>query len=193
MALDQNVKTWRRKDLLAHMTDYRFRQMIKQHRLRRVQHGIYVLVSADESDSDLVLAQQFYPQAVISMFTAADFHGLTTAIPRAVQITLPSQGTRHLEKPEYPEVEFFFAGKNILDLGCEMHEIDGYPIRVYDRERVVCDMFRYLRRVGQDMAIEVFKAYMSDRKHRDLDKLIDYSRQLRVYKYISNYVEVYIG
>ena len=34
---------------------------------------------------------------------------------------------------------------------------------------------------------------MKDKKKRDVDKLIKYSRQLRVYKYISQYVEVYIG
>lgn len=54
-------------------------------------------------------------------------------------------------------------------------------------------MFRYLRRVGQDMAIEVFNNYMRDKKRRNLDKLVDYARQLRVYKYISKYVEVYVG
>lgn len=192
-ALAQNVKMWRRKDLLAHMTNYRFRQMIKEHRLTRVTHGIYALASAEESDSDIVLAQQFYPQAIMSMFTAADFHGLTTTIPRAVQITMPSSGTRRPEMPDYPAVEFFFAGANVIDLGCEVQKIDGYPVRIYDRERVVCDMFRYLRRSGLDMAIEVFKSYMDEKKKRDVDKLLDYARKLRVYKYISNYVEVYIG
>ena len=43
------------------------------------------------------------------------------------------------------------------------------------------------------MAIEVFKSYMDEKKKRDVDKLLDYARKLRVYKYISNCVEVYIG
>ncbi|WP_019543472.1 hypothetical protein, partial [Selenomonas bovis] len=92
--LDRKVKTWRKKDLLAHMTDYKFRQMVKTQRLSRIQHGIYIFSPAKESDNDLVLTQQFYSQAIISMFSAADFHGLTTMIPRSVQITLPSQGAR---------------------------------------------------------------------------------------------------
>ena len=80
-----------------------------------------------------------------------------------------------------------------MEVGLETITVENHPIRIYDRERVVCDMFRYLSRLGLDAAIEIFKNYMKDKKKRDVDKLIKYSRQLRVYKYISQYVEVYIG
>lgn len=186
-------KIWRRKDLLQHMTNYRFRKMIESHRLERVQKGIYAFCDIDEPDNDMVLIQQFYPQAIMSVFTAASFYGLTSVIPRAVQITLPSNGTRRLAKPDYPVVEIFFTSDKTTELGLDVITVENYLIRIYDRERVVCDMFRYLSRTGLDTAIGIFKSYMKDKKNRDVDKLIRYSRQLRVYKYISQYVEVYIG
>lgn len=187
------VRIWHRKELLQYMTIYQFRKMISSHKLERVQKGIYAFRAIDEPDDDMTLVQQFYPKAVMSVFTAASFYGLTTIIPRSVQITLPSSGTRRLTKPEYPSIEFFFTSDKTMEVGLETITVENYPIRIYDRERVVCDMFRYLSRLGLDAAIEIFKNYMKDKKKRDVDKLIKYSRQLRVYKYISQYVEVYIG
>lgn len=184
---------WHRKNLLQHMTEYQFKKMIASHKVKRIQKGIYTFSDLQEPDEDMVLVQQFYPQAVMSVFTAASFYELTTVIPRTVQITLPSNGTRRLVRPDYPVVEFFFTSDKTMNLGLNTVLMENYPVRIYDRERVVCDMFRYMSRTGLDAAIEVFKSYMKNKKMRDVDKLINYSRQLRVYKYISQYVEVYIG
>ena len=192
-AVVSRTRVWHRKDLYRHMTDYQFRKLIKSGQLERVQKGIYAFREMDEPDNDMVLAQQFYPQAVMGGFTAASFYGLTTIIPRSVQITLPSSGTRRLAKPDYPAIEFFFTSDKTMGVGLDTMTVEDHKIRIYDRERVVCDMFRYLPRMGLDAAIEIFKNYMKDKKKRDVDKLIKYSRQLRVYKYISQYVEVYIG
>ncbi len=192
-AIVKQVRVWHRKELLQNMTNYRFRKLIDSNQLERIQKGIYAFRNIDEPDDDMVLAQQFYPQAIMSVFTAASFYGLTTVIPRAVQITFPSSGTRRLAKPDYPAVEFFFTSDKTLKLGLKVMAVENHSIRIYDLERTVCDMFRYLPRTGLDTAIEIFKNYMNDKKKRDLDKLISYSRKLRVYKYISQYVEVYIG
>lgn len=192
-AMINQVRIWHKKDLLQHMTEYQIKQLIASNALERIQKGIYVFRDAAEPNEDMVLAQQFYPKAVMSMFTAANFYGLTTVIPRAVQLTLPSSGTRHLARPAYPTIEFFFTSEKTMELGLSSFKVENHSVRIYDRERVVCDMFRYLSRTGIDTSIEVFKNYMKDKKNRDVDKLIHFSRQLRVYKYISQYVEVYIG
>ena len=90
-------------------------------------------------------------------------------------------------------MEFFFANEKIIDLGIEIISEENHSLRIYNRERVVCDMFRYLPRVGLDAALDIFKNYMHNKKNRQLDKLLHYSHQLRVYKYIHRYTEVYIA
>lgn len=185
----EDSRIWRRKEIPAQ----EFRRLRLSNKLTRVHKGIYEYLDSAQVDDDIVIAQQFFRRSIVSMFSAAHFHDLTTVIPSAVQLTLPSSGTRRPLKPKYPHIDFFFADDKIFRLGAESIALDGYPVRIYDRERTVCDMFRYLSRVGMDSALEVFKNYMEDKKNRDIDKLIYYSRQLRVYKYIGNYVEVYIG
>ena len=135
----------------------------------------------------------WHSNSLISVFTAANFHNLTTVIPRTVQMTLPSSGTRKLSMPDYPSIEIFFSSEKSISLGMEQIEVDAHTVNIYNRERTVCDMFRYLNKTGIDTAIEVFKNYMGDIRNRDINLLLDYAKQLRVYKYISQYVEVTIG
>lgn len=190
--LTNNI-TWRKQDLLQHMTEFEFRQLLKKNQLIRIQKGVYQYAHIDLPDNDMILAQELFPQAVISMLTAASYYNLTTIIPSSIQLTLPSNKSRRLTPPSYPQIEFFFANEKIIDLGIEIISEENYPLRIYNRERVVCDMFRYLPRVGLDAALDIFKNYMHNKKNRQLDKLLHYSRQLRVYKYIHRYTEVYIA
>lgn len=162
---------WKRQDLLNHMTNYRFKQLISNGELQRIRTGCYVFRDAEEPDSDIVLAQQFFPKAIVSVFSAANFYDLTTVIPRNVQLTLPSTGTRQFVMPGYPPIEFFFTSEKTMDLGGQKVEIDGQEVKIYNRERTVCDMFRYMDRTGIDAAIEVFKNYMSDKQGRNIPVL----------------------
>lgn len=184
---------WHKQDLLRNMTTYKFKQMVANGDLQRIRNGIYTYRDSEEPDNDMLIAQQFFPQAIFSIFTAANYHNLTTVIPRTVQITLPSNGTRRLALPDYPSIEIFFSNEKTISLGLKKVDIEGQTVNIYNRERTVCDMFRYLNKTGIDTAIEVFKNYMSDVRNRDINLLLDYAKQLRVYKYISQYVEVTIA
>lgn len=184
---------WRRQELLSKMSDYNFKNLVASGELQRIHKGIYTYRGSDEPDNDMVLVQQFFPKAIFSIFTAANYHNLTTVIPRKVQITLPSSGTRRFQLPDYPPIEIFFSSDRTMSLGAERIELDGQLVGIYNRERTVCDMFRYLDRTGLDTAIEVFKAYMTDLRGRNIQLLMEYAKKLRVYKYISRYVEVTVG
>lgn len=184
---------WHKQDLLRNMTTYKFKKMVANGDLQRIRTGIYIYRDSVEPDNDMLLVQQFFPNAIFSIFTAANFHNLTTVIPRTVQITLPSNGTRRLAMPDYPAIEIFFSNEKTISLGLEKIDIEGQTVNIYNRERTVCDMFRYLNRTGIDTAIEVFKNYMLDIRTRDINLLLNYAKQLRVYKYISQYVEVTVA
>ena len=175
------------------MTEHEFRRLLNTKQLIRTRNGIYHYAHTDFPDNDMILAQEIFPEGIISMITAASYYNLTTIIPASIQLTLSSRGAHRRSLPDYPRMELFFADEKIIHLGIECVIEENHEIRIYDRERVVCDMFRYLSRIGIDAALEVFKAYMNDRKNRKIDKLIDYARQLRVYKYIHRYTKVYIA
>lgn len=155
--------------------------------LEKVKRGYY---RWNDDQDDLELVQALFPQGVVSVFSAAVVHELTTVNPMSISITIPTNMFKPI-LPEYPPVEIFFAAEEIMELGVEDYMVENNKIRLYNKERTVCDFFKYSGRVGSDMALEVLKAYVSG-SHCNLQKLMEYAVKLRVRKYIKPYVEALI-
>ena len=68
-------------------------------------------------------------------------------------------------------------------------EIDGFIIKLYDVERCVCDAVKFRNKVGMDVCSEIISNYL-ERPDRNLSKLMDYSRLLRVGTILEQYLQV---
>jgi hypothetical protein len=64
--------------------------------------------------------------------------------------------------------------------------MDGVTLKMYDRERTVCDFIRMRLRIGKDVALEVLKTYMSGRKN--LQKLYKYAGKLQIERVMHPYL-----
>jgi predicted transcriptional regulator of viral defense system len=129
------------------------------------------------------------PEGVISLFSAAQYHDLTTVIPQAIEITLPSN-MRTPVLPENLHVKIYKSKNPIYAIGIETAAIENTTLKIYDRERTVCDFFRMRQKIGKDAALEVLRNYMSGKK--DLQKIYEYARALRIENVIHPYLEVMV-
>ena len=68
-------------------------------------------------------------------------------------------------------------------------EIDGFTIRLYDVERCVCDAVKFRNKVGMDVCSEIIDSYLA-RPDRNLSRLMDYARLLRVAHILEQYLQV---
>ena len=64
--------------------------------------------------------------------------------------------------------------------------------RVYDRERTICDCFKYRSRLDNEMFSKALNAYANDTK-KNLNNLSAYSKKLRVYKKVTELMEVLLN
>ena len=67
--------------------------------------------------------------------------------------------------------------------------LEGYNIRIYDIERCVCDAIKFRNKIGIDVCSEIIDNYLT-RPERNISKLLDYARQLRVGTILENYLQV---
>ena len=65
----------------------------------------------------------------------------------------------------------------------------GHQVLVYDIEKSVCDAVRFRNKVGLDVMSEILKGYLS-RKERNITRLMDYARKLRVGSAMQEYLTV---
>ena len=78
-----------------------------------------------------------------------------------------------------------------LTFGIVQQEISGYNVRITDLERSVCDAVKYRNKIGLDVCAEIIRSYVR-RRDRNLSRLNDYARRLRIAKVLNNYLEIAI-
>jgi predicted transcriptional regulator of viral defense system len=165
-------------------------QLIQRGLLQRLRRGYYISpAKLDEMNTREILTV-LVPDAVISLFSAAQYHDLTTVIPQKLEITLPVQ-KRVPVLPANLHIKVYKAVPHIYLVGIQIIQQDGYEMKIYDRERTVCDFFRMRLQIGKDCAFEVLKNYMAGRKN--LQKLSEYAEALQIKGVLFPYLEVLVA
>jgi len=142
--------------------------------IERVKPGLYRL--ADETGSGehagLVDVCRAIPEGVICLISALDYYGLTTFNPSEVYVAIP-----HGAKPprmHYPPIKPFYFRERFYLPGIEKVTTPAGEIRIYGPEKTIGDLFRYRRKLGEDLALEGLKQYLR-RKDANLPRLLEYA------------------
>ena len=175
----------RTKDLERRAQWYQLERMVGKGEAIKLSAGIYKL-------NDIRIPQKadismLYPSAVFCMFTAWNFHGLSTANPWAFHLAVEHKNK--FSKPDYPPISFYYWRNQSLNMGITEVEEEGYKIRMYDLEKSVCDAIRFRKKVGVDTVSEILTKYLK-RPDKDLDKLLRYARTLRIEKFVRETITI---
>ena len=161
---------------------------VKKGYIERVAQGVYL--SKDAFEDEMYVLQARSKKAIFSHETALYLHDLTDRDPLQYTVTLPSGYNASNFKND--GIYVYFIKNDLLNLGVEYGKTPfGRNIRVYNKERTICDIVR--NRNGIDSAIfnEGIRRYLS-KKEKDIPKLLQYAEKFRVEKIIRQYVEVLI-
>ena len=63
-------------------------------------------------------------------------------------------------------------------------------VRVYDREKTICDVVRFRKSIGIDIAMKALREYLNGRG-RDIPRLLEYAKLLRMEGSIRGYLEAF--
>ena len=68
----------------------------------------------------------------------------------------------------------------------------GVLLPVYDRERTICDCFKYRSRLDNEIFNKALNAYVND-EEKNLQNLSVYAKKLRVHKKVTELMEVLLN
>jgi predicted transcriptional regulator of viral defense system len=184
----------RTKDLRSlGLQSRQIRALIEDKTLLKVRHGYYKLAGTPMYEhSQLVDICTAKSQAVIALASALEFHGLTTYSPSEITIALPhnySYGT--FKKSDLP-VKVYYFPKSYYEAGIETLKLKAGTIRIYGKEKTICDMFRYRKTFGEDIALEGLKNYLSARK-ANIQLLQKYAQICDVTTTINPYIKAMVA
>lgn len=159
--------------------------------LERIRHGYYQLADWDTSSEEQLIAT-LIPKAIICVESALFHYGYSDFAPRKWSIAVPRSMSRTKLDIDALALQTYYVQSEIYELGKTAADFNGVILPVYDRERTICDCFKYRSRLDNEIFNKALNAYVNDSK-KDLRNLSGYAKKLRVHKKVTELMEVLLN
>lgn len=159
--------------------------------LDRIRHGYYQLADADLFSEEQLLAT-LIPKGIVCVESALFHYGYSDFAPRKWSIAVPRSMSRTKLDVDVLALQTYYVQSEIYELGRITDDFDGVMLPVYDRERTICDCFKYRSRLDNEIFNKALNAYANDPK-KNLQNLSAYAKKLRVYKKVTELMEVLLN
>jgi predicted transcriptional regulator of viral defense system len=154
--------------------------LVKEKTLIKIKPGYYRYSDYGffkDVNVSLISVCRAEPQAIICLISALDYFQMTDFNPSEIFYAIPhSQKKKNINTP--PVKTFFFRDR-FYNPGIEVIKTKYGNLRIYNREKTVCDMFRYRNKLGEDLAMQALKNYLKGKK-KSIGTLIKYAEICQV-------------
>lgn len=159
--------------------------------LRRIRHGFYELAQQDTASEEQLLAT-LIPKGIVCVESALFHYGYSDFTPRKWSIAVPRSMSRSKLNVNVLALHPYYVQPELYDLGKTTDDFEGITLQVYDRERTICDCFKYRSKLDNEIFNKALNAYARDPK-KNLKNLSAYAKKLRVYKKVNELMEVLLN
>lgn len=164
-------------------------KLLKNNILSKIKTGIYEM--ADEIVPEEVMIAKIFPNAIIYLESALLYYGYTDRIPSTWQIAVDKNVSKSQFKLSYPLVTPFYLESKYINIGVTEFEINNVRIRIYNKERTICDVLRYSNKIDSEVFTSAIQKYIID-KDKNINRLMEYAKKLRVTQKAKIYVGMWI-
>ena len=158
--------------------------------IEKIRIGYYQWIDPDNL-SEVVTITRLFPDGILCMDTALRHYGYSDRTPAQWHIAVSKYSNRTRFKIDYPFIKPYYVAPEILEIGLCEQEIDGNKVKMYDKERVICDCLRYRNKMDKEVFNKAIQGYVSD-TGKSIPKLMEYAKPLRCVSLIKNIIEIWI-
>ncbi len=173
------------------LTNYEVAHLCKKGYLERVKHGYYQLAGQENIKEEQVLAS-LLPESIVCVESALFYYGYSDFAPRQWSIAVPRTFSRTRLHIDSLATKVYFVQPALFEIGKTNRDFNGVRLAVYDRERTICDCFKYRTKLDNEMFNKALNAYAAD-KRKNLSNLSSYAKKMRVYKKLMDVMEVLLN
>lgn len=165
-------------------------RMLDEGLIEKVKRGYYHWIE-DYGTSEVVLINSLFPDAVLCMETALFFYKYNDRNPAEWNITVDKNTSRQRTNIDYPFIKAYRVEPALLHLG----EMDGIieftKVRIYDRDRTICDVLRNMSKMDKEIFNKAIQRYVND-PQKNIPNLMEYAKALRVQKKVNDLIGVWL-
>ena len=158
--------------------------------LIRVKSGYYT-TKYFECTEDQWIYKLFGEDGILTMESAMYVYGYLKDRPYKWSIAINKNTSKSRFNIDYPIVEPFYTEPEVMELGISEVDFANGKMKIYTKERLICDYLKYQEKVDRDAFKKAVWAYIMD-EDKDVAKLMEYAKERKVLKKVQSMIGVWL-
>ena len=163
------------------------RHFVDEGLLIREAKGVYSLTK--EYPDEYLLIQRRSDKMIFSYGTALYLWGMSDRVPHIVDVSVPQgyNGSRILK--DNPSLRIHYVKKENWNIGItETMTTLGNVVKLYDKERCICDLIMMKKEVDKQLYVQAVKEYFNG--DYNARKILKYAKLFQIEEKIRDYMDV---
>lgn len=166
------------------------KQLLDDGLIERVRRGYYHWIE-DQGESEIVIINRLFPDAVLCMETALFYYKYSDRNPAEWSFAIDRNVSKLRTNIDYPFIRAYRIESELVTLGETTGEIDFIKVRIYDRDRTICDVLKNMSKMDKEIFNKAIQGYVKDPK-KNIPNLMTYAKKLRVQKKVKELIGVWL-
>lgn len=159
--------------------------------IERIRHGYYALANSNEIPEEQLI-KTLLPEAIVCVESALFHYGYSDFAPRTWALAVPRTMTKTKISIDVIPFKPYYIQNKLHEFGKTYEDFNGISLPVYDRERTICDCFKYRTKLDNEIFNKAINAYVADDK-KNLSNLSRYAKEMKVYTKVMDLMEVLLN
>lgn len=188
--MDENGGIVKTNQITSLGVDYRrILAWVKDGTLERVKSGYYSFGFKERSEEDLILG--LFSDGVLCLDSALYYYHYIDQKPYAWHLAVDKNTSKSRFKMEYPVIMPYYTEPEVLKIGVTTISFAGSSMKIYTKERMMCDCLKYEEKLDRDIFKRALLAYIADGT-KDIAQLLKIARERRVLQKVHNTIGVWL-
>lgn len=171
------------------LSSRQIKKLIEEGIIAKIKYGFYELT--DYIPKEEVIITRLFPDAVIFLESALLYYEYTDRIPQALQIAVDRYSKTTQYNIDYPIIKPYYLEPKFIEIGVLTVQIEGVEVRIYDRDRTICDVLRYKTKLEEEVFTNAIRCYVKDSK-KNIRNLFEYAEVFNIKSKVQTYIGVWL-
>lgn len=171
------------------LSSRQIKKLLEEDVFAKIKYGFYEL--SENINLEEVVIARLFPRAVIFLESALMYYRYTDRIPWAWQIAVDKNSEKNQYKIEYPQIQPYFIEPKFLEVGLDTIQAGGVTVKIFDRDRTICDVLRYENKLEKEVFSNAIQRYVKDKK-KNIRNLFEYAEVLNIKNKVRTYIGVWV-
>lgn len=188
--MEENGGIAKTNQITALGVDYRrILAWVEDGTLERVKNGYYSMGYQERTEEELI--RGLFSDGVLCLDSALYYYHYIDQKPYAWHLAVDKNTSKSRFKMEYPVIVPYYTEPKALKLGVTEIPFAGGSMKIYTKERMLCDCLKYEEKLERDVFKRALLAYIAD-SSKDIAKLLQIARERKVLQKVQNVIGVWL-